>query len=159
MKKNKPSKKKIPNQQSLTFPCHPKYLVTVRKVVSRMWRLNKLPLKDMRLVTLAIDEAASVIVQHALAIKQSGNINIHLDINDVRFKAVIQDNIHYFDIDNLSETERRSLLLKERRHQISLYLITTVMDEVTYVYKKGFENELHLIKFIKPSSIQRNNLK
>jgi anti-sigma regulatory factor (Ser/Thr protein kinase) len=155
MKKNKPSKKKNLNQQSLTFPCHPKYLVTVRKVVSRMWRLNKLPLRDMRLVTLAIDEAVSVIVQHASAIKQSGNINISLDINDVRFKVVIQDNIHYFDVDNLSESERRSLLLKEKRYQISLYLITTAMDEVTYIYKKGFENELHLIKFIKPSLMKK----
>jgi anti-sigma regulatory factor (Ser/Thr protein kinase) len=157
MKKNKPSRKKNLNQQSLTFPCHPKYLLSIRKVVSKMWRLNKLPLKDMRLVTLAIDEAVSVIVQHASAIKQSGNITINLDINDVRFKVVIQDNIHYFDVDNLSESERRTLLLKERRYQISLYLITTAMDEVSYVYKKGFENELHLIKFINPSPIQKTN--
>jgi anti-sigma regulatory factor (Ser/Thr protein kinase) len=155
MKENKPSKKESPNQQSLTFPCHPKYLLSIRKVVSKMWRLNKLPTKDLRLVTLAIDEAISVIVQHASAIKQNGNININLDINDVRLKVVIQDNIHYFDVDNLSETERRSLLLKERRYQISLYLITTTMDEVNYIYKKGFENELHLIKFIKPAAIKK----
>ncbi|MEW6027144.1 MAG: ATP-binding protein [Planctomycetota bacterium] len=152
MRKNKPTGRRDMKQQTLTFPCHPKYLVTVRRIVSKMWRQNGLPMKDMRLVTLAVDEAISAITQHAAAVKQSGNININLDLNDVRFKVVIQDNIHYFEIDNLSETERRAMLLKERRYQIALYLITTLMDEVNYVYKKGFENELHLIKFIKPQA-------
>jgi anti-sigma regulatory factor (Ser/Thr protein kinase) len=115
-----------------------------------MWRENDLPLKDMRLVILAVDEAISAITEHAAAIKQAGNININLDMNDVRFKVVIQDNIHYFEVDHLSETERRAMLLKEKHYQIALYLITTLMDEVNYIYKKGFENELHLIKFIKP---------
>ncbi|MBI5777956.1 MAG: ATP-binding protein [Planctomycetes bacterium] len=150
MRKNKPTKGRNLKQQTLTFPCHPKYLVAIRKIVSKMWRQNGLPLSDMRLVTLAVDEAISAITQHAAAIKQSGNININLDLNDVRFKVVIQDNIHYFEVDHLSETERRAVLLKEKHYQIALYLITTLMDEVNYVYKKGFENELHLIKFIKP---------
>lgn len=152
MRKNKPTRKRNLKQQTLTFPCHPKYLVAIRRIVSKMWRQNGLPIKDMRLITLAVDEAISAITQHAEAIKQSGNININLDLNDVRFKVVIQDNIHYFEVDHLSEAERRTMLLKEKRYQIALYLITTLMDEVNYIYKKGFENELHLIKFIKPSS-------
>jgi anti-sigma regulatory factor (Ser/Thr protein kinase) len=150
MSKKKPAKGKGARQQTLNFPCHPKHLVAVRKAVSRMWRQNGLPPKEMRLVTLAVDEAISAITQHAAAIRQTGSININLDLNEVRFKVVIQDNIHYFEIDSLSESERRIMLLKEKRHQIALYLITTLMDEVNYVYKKGFENELHLIKFIKP---------
>jgi len=117
-----------------------------------MWRDNGLPLKEMRLVILAVDEAIGAITQHATAVKQSGNININLDMNDVRFKVVIQDNIHYFEVDHLTEDERRAMLLKEKHYQIALYLITTLMDEVNYIYKKGFENELHLIKFIKPQT-------
>jgi len=152
MRKNKPSKNRDSKQQSLTVPCHPKYLVKIRNVISRIWQQNKLPAKDMRLVTLAVDEAISAIVQHASAIKQKGNIHINLDLNDVRFKVVIEDNIPYFEVDNLPENERRNVLLKEKHYQIALYLITTLMDEVNYVYKKGFENELHLVKFIKPSA-------
>ena len=152
MSKNRPSKKKNLKQQTLTFPCHPKYLVAVRRIVSKMWRDNGLPLKEMRLVILAVDEAIGAIIQHATAVKQSGNININLDMNDVRFKVVIQDNIHYFEVDHLTEDERRAMLLKEKHYQIALYLITTLMDEVNYIYKKGFENELHLIKFINPQT-------
>ncbi|MDI6732640.1 MAG: ATP-binding protein [Planctomycetota bacterium] len=151
MRKNKPKKKRSLKHQTITFPCHPKYLVTIRRIVSKMWRDNNLPLKEMRMVTLAVDEAVSSITEHAKAVKQSGNINIHLDINDIRFKAVVQDNIPYFDLDKLSQIERNTLLLKEKHYQIALYLITTLMDEVSYTYKKGFENELHLIKFIKVS--------
>src|SRR3989339_634761 len=152
MSRNTPSNKKNLKQQTLTFPCHPKCLVAVRRIVSKMWRYNGLPLKEMRLVILAVDEAIGAITQHATAVKQSGNININLDMNDVRFKVVIQDNIHYFEVDHLTEDERRAMLLKEKHYQIALYLITTLMDEVNYIYKKGFENELHLIKFIKPQT-------
>jgi anti-sigma regulatory factor (Ser/Thr protein kinase) len=159
MKKKRPSKKQNIKRQSLTFPCHPKYLITIRKVVARMWRLNKLPLRDRRLVILAVDEAVSAIVQHASAVKQTGQININIDINDVRLMVIIQDNIRYFDLDSLSELERHAILLKEKRHQISLYLINTIMDEVNYVYKKGFENELRLVKFIKPSGLAGDNSK
>lgn len=153
MSKKKPAKGgKKPRQQTLSFLCHPKHLVVVRRIIRKMWRQNGLPSKEMRFVTLAVDEAISAITQHAAAIKQAGNISVNLDLNDIRFKVVIQDNIHYFDVESLSEGERRSMLLKEKRYQIALYLITTLMDEVNYAYKKGFENELHMIKFIKSHS-------
>ena len=46
------------------------------------------------------------------------------------------------------ERELRAHLENERKHQMGIFLMREVMDEVNYTYRKGFQNELTLVKFV-----------
>jgi hypothetical protein len=72
-----------------------------------------------------------------------------VDIDDVRFKAVLQDSLNVFDLGvGLSESQMVETLSREKSYTMGVSLIRQIMDEVSYVYRKGFQNELELIKFL-----------
>ncbi|MFA5793521.1 MAG: ATP-binding protein [Candidatus Brocadiia bacterium] len=143
-KKKASSTNKKSLQESLTFACHPKYLAQVRRLVSKIWKQDRLPEREGRLVALAVDEALSAIVRHAIGTKRPGNIDVVIHIDDVRFKAVITDNTNG---NHINYTDPK-VVKNERQYQMGVYLISAIMDEVEYSYRKGFQNELSLIKFI-----------
>lgn len=148
MKSNKKSNfKRKTLQESLSFECHPKYLSTVRRLVTRLWKVNKLNLKEGRLVALAVDEALSAIVRHAIGTKRPGNIDVAIHIDDVRFKAVITDNTNGTSV-NYHDPKFNAVLKREKEYQLGVYIISAIMDELEYSYRKGFQNELTLIKFL-----------
>lgn len=144
-KKTNPKRKTL--QESLSFECHPKYLSTVRRLITRLWRTNRLNIKEGRLVALAVDEALSAIVKHAIGTKRPGNIDVAIHIDDVRFKAVITDNTNGTSI-SFQDPKFNSILKMEKGYQLGIYIISAIMDEVEYSYRKGFQNELTLIKFL-----------
>jgi anti-sigma regulatory factor (Ser/Thr protein kinase) len=37
---------------------------------------------------------------------------------------------------------------QERSFTLGIFLIRQIMDEITYVYRKGFENQLEMICFL-----------
>jgi len=39
-------------------------------------------------------------------------------------------------------------LAREKNYTMGIFLIRQIMDEISYVYRKGFQNELELIKFL-----------
>lgn len=150
MKRNKPRKKLTGSglHKHILFPAEAKHLVEVRQVIQELWRKQDLPQKESQLVTLAVDEALSAIIRHAQGMKRAGNINVELHINDVCFKAIIQDNTNAFDFNQLSERDKKITLVKERQYKLGVFLISTIMDEIIYHYHKGFQNELQLTRFI-----------
>jgi hypothetical protein len=64
-------------------------------------------------------------------------------MNEVRFLASLTDPQTDF---GLSPNYRQ--LHGDRKYKISFFLICKVMDEVSYTYKRGFENRLELVKFL-----------
>lgn len=135
-------------QKSVVIPAEAKQLVGVRRLIHVMWQKNNLPQKEGRLVSLAVDEALSSIVHHAQGMHRPGNINVELHINDVCFRAIIQDNTNAFDFSKLSERDKKITLEREKKYQLGVFLISTIMDEIVYHYHKGFQNELQLTRFI-----------
>ena len=137
------------SQRVLKFPCHSKYLAVVRQAILSIWKSQKLPLAQGQLVALAVDEAVSSIIQHALGMKRpDGRITVRLSLDRVCFKAIIEDQTNGFDLNLLSARKQKLILTKEKRYQLGVFLICAIMDEVFYNYKKGFQNEWQLIKFI-----------
>lgn len=150
MKQNKPRKKSTTSliKKHIVFPAEPKQLAGVRQIIGELWRKQNLPQKEGYLVALAVDEALSSIIRHAKGMKRAGNVNIELHIDDVCFKAIIQDNTNAFDFNKLSERDKKITLDKERQYQLGIFLISVIMDEIIYHYHKGFQNELQLTRFI-----------
>jgi len=137
-------------RKKMVFPSDSKYLAQIRQIIDGLWTKQGLPKKDSRLVALAVDEAISSIIRHAQGMKRPGNINIELHLDEVCFKVIIKDNTNGFDFNLLTERDKKIILEREKQYQLGVFLISAIMDEISYYYKKGFQNELQLTKFIIP---------
>ena len=135
-------------QKEMTFACDPRHLAEFRTAVQTMWSDRGLPERDGRLVTLAVDEALASIIDHARGTNRQGDIRLSLDLDETRFRAVIEDFTNHCDSSGMMESELRAHLENERKHQMGIFLMREIMDEVNYTYRKGFQNELTLVKFV-----------
>lgn len=134
-------------QSVFVIPSETKRLHEVRSSVKELWKSCGLPEREGNLVVLAVDEAVTSIVSHARGTDRSGEVRVSVDIDETRFKATIEDTTNHVDNSGLSDAEMRATLDRERRYQLGLFLIREIMDEVTYTFRRGFQNELELIKF------------
>ena len=136
-------------QKTLGVPAHPRHLSEVRKQVEETLAEAGVPRRTADQLVLAVDEAVSSIVHYAKFKKQDTEITLAMDVDDVRFKATIVDAMNVFTEDgSLSDTARREVLEKERAYGLGIFLMRRVLDEILYTYRKGFENELVLIRFL-----------
>ena len=136
-------------QKTISKPCHPKFLNEVRTLLNET--LSELPVsrREKDLIILAVDEAVSSVVQYARYKGFQNQITLSVDIDDVRFKARIEDSLNVFEFaGGLNETQLAERVAREKGYTMGIFLIRQIMDEITYVYRKGFQNELELIKFL-----------
>ena len=136
-------------QKTISMPCHPKFLNEVRTMLTETLADVDLPKRDKELVVLAVDEAVSSIIRYARFKGYQHEISLTIDIDDVRFKAVVVDSLNAFDLNGgMTETQLAERLAKEKAYTMGITLIRQIMDEISYVYRKGFQNELEMIKFL-----------
>lgn len=133
-------------QKTISMPCDSSYLHDVRELLNETLAETKLSRRDKDLVILAIDEAISSEVQYARYKDFHNEITLSIDVNDVRFKARIVDSLKVFDLGPGNQIAER--LAGERNFTMGFFLMRQIMDEITYVYRKGFQNDLELIKFL-----------
>ncbi|HZN61584.1 MAG TPA: ATP-binding protein [Planctomycetota bacterium] len=136
-------------QKTVGVPAHPRHLSEVRDLVERTLNEAGVPKRTSDLLVVAVDEAVSSIVHYAKFKKLNTEITLSVDVDDVRFKATIVDSMNVFTFDGgPSDSARRDLVEKERGHGLGIFLMRRIMDEILYTYRKGFENELVLIRFL-----------
>jgi anti-sigma regulatory factor (Ser/Thr protein kinase) len=136
-------------QKTISKPCHPKFLNEVRGLLGET--LSEVPIsrRDKDLIILAVDEAVSSVVQYARFKGHQSQATLSVDIDDVRFKATLVDSLNVFEMrGGLSETQMAESLAREKTYTMGVFLIRQIMDEISYVYRKGFQNELEMIKFL-----------
>jgi anti-sigma regulatory factor (Ser/Thr protein kinase) len=136
-------------QKTVGVPAHPRHLSEVRDLVEKTLKDAGVPKRTADLIVVAVDEAVSSIVHYARFKKQDTEIILSVDVDDVRFKATIVDPMNVFTYDGgPSEKARLEVIEKERAHGLGIFLMRQIMDEILYTYRKGFENELVLIRFL-----------
>ena len=138
-------------QKTISMPAHPRFLNEVRTLLNEALSEANVPKHDRELIVLAIDEAVSSVVKYAKFKGYENEISLTIDINEVRFKASLVDSLNVYDFQfNHGQTEAQvaERLDKERSFTMGIFLMRQIMDEITYTYKKGFQNELELIKFL-----------
>jgi anti-sigma regulatory factor (Ser/Thr protein kinase) len=134
--------------KELTFAADPRHLQEARAAVTAMWTEHALDARDGYLVTSAVDEALASIIDHARGTNRQGDVRLTLDLDETRFKAVIEDFTNHCDSSGMMDAELKAHLEVERKHQLGIFLMREIMDEVNYTFKKGFQNELTLVKFV-----------
>ncbi len=122
-------------------------LKEVRGFVRAALGAARLDERGRRLMILAIDEAVTNIVAHRAGRPGARDVEIRIDIDDVRVRVVIDDRGEDVDPGPLSLSDLEESLRREANRCVGIFVMRQVMDEVNYRFKKGFENELELIKF------------
>lgn len=136
-------------QRTISKPCHPRFLNEVRTMLAEMLQDVAAPKRDKDLIVLAVDEAVSSVVRYARWKGLESQVTLTVDIDDVRFKAVLVDSANVFEFGGgLNDAQLAERIAKEKTHTMGIFLMRQILDEITYVYKKGFQNELELIKFL-----------
>src|SRR5262245_40951608 len=128
------------------MPCEAKFLSEARNLLNSVLAGAEIPKRDQEMIVLAVDEALSSIVTYARYKGTRNEISVSVDVDDVRFKAVIVDSQNVFDLNGGASDPAK--VAKERQFQMGIFLMRQLMDEVQYTYRKGFENQLELIKFL-----------
>ena len=136
-------------QKTISKPCHPKFLNEVRTLLNDSLAEVPVSRREKDLIILAVDEAVSSVVQYARYKGFENQITLSVDIDDVRFKARIEDSLNVFEMAaGLNDTQLAEKVAREKGYTMGIYLMRQIMDEISYVYRKGFQNELELIKFL-----------
>lgn len=137
-------------QKTLTFATASKHLEELRRFVGTTLDATGLETRLRAHLTLALDEAVSSIIDYAVDAGYESEITVQIDIDEVRFKATVSDSRTDFENTRIRREAPRNgkLFSKERRHKLRIFLLQRLMDEIQYVYQRGFENKLELLKFL-----------
>jgi serine/threonine-protein kinase RsbW len=95
---------------------------------------------------LAVDEACTNIIKHAYKSFPDGEIIITVKHSQNKFTIKIVDYGNSFEPDVVPKPDLNEYYRQRRVGGLGLYLIKSLMDEVTYVSKPGKYNEVLLSK-------------
>lgn len=96
---------------------------------------------------LAVDEAATNIIKHALKLKTNDEFNIEIEVKNSSILVRLIDYGEPFDPDKIPLPDIEESILKKKRGGLGLYLMRQIMDDVKYFRKNG-SNVTELIKYI-----------
>jgi anti-sigma regulatory factor (Ser/Thr protein kinase) len=99
-------------------------------------------------MVIAIDEACSSIILNAKANAASGNLHLLIDIDRTRIKVHVADTGNDYDMGDLTREELLREFTRSKKNELGTFLIRRIVDEFSYVFKKGFQSELTMIKFL-----------
>ncbi len=99
-------------------------------------------------IVLAVDEAITSIIRHANAHKRVGQIELLIALSSQTIEVSITDSGCSFESDNLDTSDLSELIKHSRAIEMGDFLIRHIMDEINYLYRKGQENRLRMVKFL-----------
>lgn len=99
-------------------------------------------------VQLAVDEAATNVIQHAYDPATPGKITLSWSCADNKFILVLRDFGRQFDPEDVPAPDISSPLEERQVGGLGLYLITRLMDEVRFDFNPQGGNMLTMVKHI-----------
>jgi anti-anti-sigma factor len=138
---------------TLTITAHVDALSQISAFITEAAELSGLDERATWQVQLAVDEAATNIIQHAYEPDQPGDIVISWACEDERFVVTLHDFGREFDPDNIPEPDIASPLEERQAGGLGIYLITRLMDEVRFEFDPQAGNLLTITKYLPGSSV------
>ncbi len=131
-------------------------LQQVRAFVADAISESELSGRARSLMVLAADEAVTSIIRNAVraADGETGNglCHVSVDVDSTRVRIVIDDSGADPDLTTLTDAELHTHIAEGRQNEIGIFLIRAIVDEINYVYRKGFQNQLEIVKFVLPAT-------
>lgn len=100
-------------------------------------------------VQLAVDEAATNIIEHAYCHAQDGIIQCSCEILPNGLKVILVDQGDPFDPDEVPEPVFTTDIEEVKPRGLGLYLMRKVMDEVRFDFSAKRGNTLTMVKYTK----------
>ena len=145
----------MPLREGITVASKTENLQRVREFVRATVNRACVPDPYTRHLVLAVDEAVTSILLEAAdwacnagaRDAMAGEVEITLDIDSVRVLAIIRDSTTEYRVEE-GAVSMQALVDRTRQHELGIFLIRKLCDEVNYSFKKGFQNHLELRKFL-----------
>lgn len=134
-------------REEIRIGSDPEHLQEVREFVFDICSDAGVSDQIAKQVVQATDEAVTNIVNHAQVTGDDGEVEVKVDISSVRLRVMIKD--HTNGISRDVTDEKGTYLEEAKRHKLGIFLIQQIMDEINYTFKKGFQNDLEMIRFLK----------
>ena len=135
-------------RRELDVPVDTRSLAPLREFVREVLAEGKLAPKAGRQVVIAIDEACSSIILNAKEHGANGNLRLLIDIDPTRVKINIADTANDYDVGDVTREELLKEFTRSKKNELGTFLIRRVMDEFKYTFRKGFQSEIEMIKFL-----------
>jgi anti-sigma regulatory factor (Ser/Thr protein kinase) len=141
-------------EKDISVPNTTASLEEVRRFVLRFLEDTAFSEKERRRLVLAIDEAVTSTILFSEASGRCGTTRVSLEVDDVRLRVRIEDTGRDPDRDADDRADERfeEHLRQARKYEVGVFLIRQIMDEIHYIYRKGFQNELELVRFLYPNA-------
>lgn len=107
-----------------------------------------IPEATVEKIILAVDEACTNIIKHAYKQSPEGEIIIKVEYDKERFTVTIIDYGNSFDPDKVPLPDLQKYYREHRVGGLGMYLMKSLMDDVTYTSVPGKYNQVLLSKKI-----------
>jgi len=135
-------------RRELDVPIDTRSLAPLREFVREVLGEGQLGKKAARQVVIAIDEACSSIILNAKEHGANGNLRLLIDIDPTRVKIHIADTANDYDVGDVTREELLKEFTRSKKNELGTFLIRRVVDEFKYTFRKGFQSEIEMIKFL-----------
>ena len=100
-------------------------------------------------IILAVDEACTNIIKHAYKLSPKGEIILKIDYDDEKFIITIIDYGISFEPEQIPQPDLQKYYREHRVGGLGMYLMKSLMDDVTYTSVPGKYNQVLLRKNIR----------
>ncbi len=138
--------------KAMTVPSDTKYLTQVRKMLDGILSKTKFSETEKNHIILAVDEATTNIMEHAVDNNIMTDIQIEIVVkaDNTKCEILLKDSGKKFDPTMVTaDINIKDHIKKGKKHGLGIFLIRQVMDELQYTYRNGEKNELRMVKYIK----------
>jgi len=121
-------------------------LITIRKFINNKAKTYGFSSSETEDIVLAVDEACTNIIKHSYHSKPNFDIEITVSFSDNNFNIKIIDYGETFEPASIKELNLELYRKQRRVGGLGVYLMKTLMDDVTYSFVKNKYNQVLLIK-------------
>jgi anti-sigma regulatory factor (Ser/Thr protein kinase) len=132
--------------RDITVPNSTASLEQVRQFVSSFLAESSFGERDRRLLVLAIDETVTSNIRFSEAMDRRGDSTVSLDLTEDCLRVRIVDTGQDRDPDSTEGFEAH--VRRTRQYEMGIFLVQQIMDEIHYIFRKGFQNEMELVRFV-----------
>lgn len=136
--------------ETLTLPANLDALAQISAFITAAAELSGLDERATWQTQLAVDEAATNIIQYAYEEHNPGQITLTWEVQANRFIVTLHDQGRAFDPSNVPPPDIASPLEERQAGGLGIYLMTRLMDEVRFDFNPQDGNLLTMVKFIGP---------
>lgn len=134
--------------QTLTLPATLDALAQISLFITDAAEREGLDARSTWQVQLAVDEAATNVIQHAYCTDAPGNLAVSWRCEHGSFMVMLRDQGRGFDPQTVPEPDLHTSIDEREAGGLGIYLMTRLMDEVRFAFDPHMGNVVTMVKYM-----------